>query len=193
MNVKAPNDNLPEGITLVLGGTGKTGRRVAERLLTRGIEIRVASRSADPAFEWSDPVSWGKALEGVSAVYIAYAPDLAIPGATDSIRHFVDKAIAHGVERLVLLSGRGEEEAQACERIIQSADVEWTVVRAGWFMQNFSEGEFLHMILDGAITLPAADIAEPFIDVNDIADVVVAALTEGGMPVRSMKSQVRAR
>ena len=89
-------------------------------------------------------------------------------------------AVARGVKRLVLLSGRGEEEAQACERIVQEADVEWTVVRASWFDQNFSEGEFLGMILDGTITLPAADIPEPFIDVNDIADVVVAALTEDG-------------
>lgn len=85
-----------------------------------------------------------------------------------------------GVRRLVLLSGRGEEEAQFCERIVQDAGVEWTVVRASWFNQNFSEGEFLGMVLDGAIALPAADIPEPFVDVNDIADVAVAALTEDG-------------
>jgi uncharacterized protein YbjT (DUF2867 family) len=180
MNVETNNDQASEGITLVLGGTGKTGRRVAERLQTRGVETRIASRSANPSFDWSDPSTWNAALEGVTAAYISYAPDLAISGATDSIRCFVDKAVAHGVKRLVLLSGRGEEEAQACERIIQEADVEWTVVRASWFMQNFSEGEFLGMVLGGAITLPAADVSEPFIDVNDIADVAVAALTEEG-------------
>ena len=180
MNTKTNTDQASEGITLVLGGTGKTGRRVAERLQTRGVETRIASRSANPPFDWSDPSTWNAALEGVTAVYITYAPDLAIPGATDSIRRFVDKAVAHGVKRLVLLSGRGEEEAQACERIIQEADVEWTVVRASWFMQNFSEGEFLGMVLGGAITLPAADVPEPFIDANDIADVAVAALTEEG-------------
>lgn len=169
-----------KGTTLVLGGTGKTGRRVAERLQARGVETRIASRSANPSFDWNDPGTWGAALEGVTAAYITYAPDLAIPGATDSIRSFVDKAVAQGVKRLVLLSGRGEEEAQACEQIIQETDVEWTVVRASWFMQNFSEGEFLGMVLDGAITLPAAEIPEPFIDVNDIADVAVAALTEEG-------------
>lgn len=180
MNVETNNDQASEGITLVLGGTGKTGRRVAERLQTRGVETRIASRSANPSFDWSDPSTWNAALEGVTAAYISYAPDLAISGATDSIRCFVDKAVAYGVKRLVLLSGRGEEEAQACERIIQEADVEWTVVRASWFMQNFSEGEFLGMVLGGAITLPAADVSEPFIDVNDIADVAVAALTEEG-------------
>lgn len=166
--------------TLVLGGTGKTGRRVAEKLRAKGIPTRVASRSATPSFDWTDESTWAAALDGVSAVYLSYAPDLAVPGATDSVRRFVAQAVDAGVTRLVLLSGRGEEEAQACERIVQETDLEWTVVRASWFMQNFSEGEFAGMILDGAITLPAADIPEPFIDINDIADVAVAALTEDG-------------
>lgn len=168
------------GRTLVLGGTGKTGRRVAQRLKRRGVATRIASRSGNPSFDWNDQNTWDANLVGVTAAYITYAPDLAIPGAADAIRAFVTKAVAAGVERLVLLSGRGEEEAQACERIVQDAGAEWTVVRAGWFMQNFSEGEFLGMVLEGAITLPADDIPEPFVDVDDIADVAVAALTEDG-------------
>jgi steroid delta-isomerase-like uncharacterized protein len=180
MSVEANNDQASGGITLVVGGTGKTSRRVAERLQARGVETRIASRSSNPSFDWNDTGTWNTVLEGVTAAYITYAPDLAIPGATDLIRRFVDEAVAQGVKRLVLLSGRGEEEAQACERIIQQAGVEWTVVRASWFMQNFSEGEFLGMVMGGAITLPAADVPEPFIDVNDIADVAVAALTEEG-------------
>jgi uncharacterized protein YbjT (DUF2867 family) len=180
MNNKTNSVQAANGITLVLGGTGKTGRRVAERLQARGIDTRIASRSANPSFDWNDPHNWDEVLEGVTTAYISYAPDLAIPGATDAIRRFVELAVSRGVRRLVLLSGRGEQEAQACEQIIQESDVEWTVVRAGWFMQNFSEGEFLTMVQDGAITLPASDIPEPFIDVNDIADVAVAALTEEG-------------
>ncbi len=180
MNNQTYSKISTNGTTLVLGGTGKTGRRVAEKLQALGVETRIASRSANPSFDWNDHCTWDAALEGVTAAYITYAPDLAIPGATDTIRVFVEQAVAQGVQRLVLLSGRGEEEAQACERIIQEVGVEWTVVRASWFNQNFSEGEFLGMVLDGAITLPAADIPEPFVDVNDIADVVVAALTEEG-------------
>lgn len=167
-------------LTLVLGGTGKTGRRVVERLHNMGRKTRVASRSATPSFNWNHPENWSEFLGGVTSVYITYAPDLAIPGATQSIKEFVDLAVLHGIGRLVLLSGRGEEEAQACEKIVQEASVKWTIVRASWFMQNFSEGEFLNMVLDGAITLPANDVAEPFIDINDIADVAVAALTEEG-------------
>jgi len=96
-----------EEVTLVLGGTGKTGRRVAERLRARGVATRVASRSVDPSFDWNDPKTWPAVLEDVTAAYITYAPDLAIPGATEAIRAFVDQAVARGVERLVLLSGRG--------------------------------------------------------------------------------------
>jgi uncharacterized protein YbjT (DUF2867 family) len=169
-----------EVTTLVLGGSGKTGRRIVQRLNSRGVPTRVASRSSNPSFDWNKPEDWDAVLDGVASVYISYSPDLAIPGATDSIQQFVDKAAGHGVRRLVLLSGRGEEEAQACERIVQASDIEWTIVRSSWFMQNFSEGEFLQLVLGGTIALPAADVPEPFIDVNDIADVAVAALTEPG-------------
>ena len=110
----------------------------------------------------------------------AMHPTSPIPGATDAIRAFVDRAVEHGVRRLVLLSGRGEEEAQECELIIQRDDIEWTVVRCSWFSQNFSEGEFLEMVLAGEIALPAGDVGEPFVDVDDIAEVAVAALTEDG-------------
>ena len=173
-------NKFSNGLTLVLGGTGKTGRRVVERIVNRGVPTRVASRAADPSFDWGDQSTWDAVLDGVTAAYVSYAPDLAISGAADSIRAFIEKAVEHGVQRVVLLSGRGEEEAQRCERIVQDAGIEWTVVRASWFNQNFSEGAFLDMVLAGAITLPAGDVPEPFIDADDIADVAVAALTEDG-------------
>lgn len=165
-------------LTLVLGGTGKTGRRVAERLLAKGRNVRIGSRSAVPFFDWDNEKSWDNSLAGVTRAYITYTPDLAMPGATDAIRAFTDKAKRAGVERLVLLSGRGEPEAQACEKIVQDSGLEWTIVRASWFNQNFSEGAFIEMVLNGAIALPAGDQVEPFVDADDIADVAVAALTQ---------------
>ena len=180
MNNKPSKNTIDEDLTLVVGGTGKTGRRVAERLKVLGVPTRITSRSATPSFDWNEPTSWAAVLDRVKTAYISYAPDLAIPGATAAIRKFVDLAVERGVQRLVLLSGRGEEEAQQCERIIQDAGVEWTIVRSSWFAQNFSEGEFLGMVMDGAITLPAGDIPEPFVDLDDLADVAVAALTEDG-------------
>lgn len=169
------NESTP--LTLILGSTGKTGRRVADRLETRGQRIRRASRSATPSFDWNDESGWDAVLEDVHSVYITYAPDLAIPGATDSIRAFTARAKMHDVQHLVLLSGRGEAEAQECERIVMESGIPWTIVRASWFFQNFSEGAFTDMVLAGHITLPADETPEPFVDADDIADVVVEALT----------------
>ena len=144
--------------TLVLGATGKTGSRIVARLNALGVPTRVGSRSAGPAFDWNDSSNWDQVLSGVTNAYVNFAPDLAIPGAQDSIRQFIDLAIEKGVKRVVLLSGRGEEEAQRCEEVIQRDDLEWTVVRASWFAQNFSEGEFMEMVMSGHVVLPAGNV-----------------------------------
>ncbi len=174
------NTRRQDGLILVLGGTGKTGRRIVAQLENRGIPTRIGSRSAVPSFDWNNEANWDECLAGVEAIYINYSPDLAVPGATDSIRSLVAKAKKHGVKRLVILSGRGEAEAQACERIVLDSGIDATVVRASWFNQNFSEGAFIEMVQAGQLTLPAGDVVEPFVDVDDIADVAVAALTEPG-------------
>ncbi len=166
--------------TLVLGGTGKTGRRVVERLVARGMPTRVGSRSGEPPFDWEDRTTWAPTLRGLESVYISYYPDLAVPGAVAAVRSFTKLAVGAGVRRLVLLSGRGEEEAQRAERAVQEAGAEWTIVRCSWFSQNFSENYLLEPIQSGEVALPAGDIPEPFVDAEDIADVAVAALTEDG-------------
>ncbi|HKK17756.1 MAG TPA: NAD(P)H-binding protein [Opitutales bacterium] len=164
--------------TLVLGGNGKTGRRIVERLEALDIPVRIGSRSASPSFDWNAPENWESVLQGIEAVYIAYFPDLAVPGATEHIRQLVAKAERMSVKRIVLLSGRGEEEAQLCERIVQNSTVSSTILRCGWFNQNFSESFLRDMVIDGTIALPANGVREPFVDADDIADVAVAALTE---------------
>jgi len=171
-------------MTLVLGGTGKTGRRVAERLKARGMPTRVGSRSGEPPFDWENPDTWVSTLEGVESAYVSYYPDLAIPGAPAAVRAFAELAAQNGVQRLVLLSGRGEEEAQSAERALrevgEEAGVEWTIVRCAWFMQNFDENYLLEPILGGEVAIPSGNVPEPFIDADDIADVAVAALSEDG-------------
>ncbi|MFD9304263.1 NAD(P)H-binding protein [Streptomyces sp. NPDC060048] len=164
--------------TLVIGGTGKTGRRVAEKLTALGRPVRVGSRSAERAFDWNEPESWGPALEGVDRVYVTYYPDLSFPGAVEQIGAFARAAVAAGARRLVLLSGRGEEAAERSEDALKASGADWTVVRSAWFNQNFDESFFLEPVLAGEIALPTADAVEPFIDADDIADVVVAALTD---------------
>jgi len=165
---------------LVLGATGKTGRRVVERLERRGVPVRLGSRSAHPPFDWEDASTWAPALEGASGVYVSYYPDLAVPGAPEAVGALAEQARRSGVQRVVLLSGRGEEEAQRSEQVVAAAGIDWTVVRCSWFNQNFSEGYMLDPILGGELALPAGDVPEPFVDAEDIADVAVAALTEDG-------------
>jgi uncharacterized protein YbjT (DUF2867 family) len=165
---------------LIIGGAGKTGRRIADRLTARGETPRLASRSSRPAFDWNaDPDTWTAVLDGIDAAYVSYYPDLAFPGAAESIRAFAERAAASGVRRLVLLSGRGEEEAEISERGVTESGVDWTVLRCNWFAQDFSEHFLLPPVLDGVIALPT-DVPEPFVDVEDVADVAVAALTGDG-------------
>ena len=165
---------------LVLGGEGKTGRPVAERLRARGYEVRIGSRSAAIPFDWRDASGWSAALASVDAVYIAYQPDLAVPGSDDDIRLVSRLAAEAGVQRLVLLSGRGEDAAEVSEEAMKEAGVAWTVLRGSWFFQNFSEGLFAEPILAGELVLPSATVREPFVDTADVADMAVAALTEEG-------------
>ncbi|MGB2692423.1 MAG: NAD(P)H-binding protein [Thermodesulfobacteriota bacterium] len=174
------NTQTEVGVTLVLGGTGKTGRRIVSQLKDKGLEVRVGSRSGDPKFLWEDQSTWGPVLENVKSVYIAFYPDLAVPGATDAIKAFSELAVKSGVTHLVLLSGRGEEEAQRCEEIVKNSGADWTIVRTSWFAQNFSEAFMRDMVLEGTLALPVGGVKEPFIDADDIADVAVAALTEEG-------------
>ncbi len=165
-------------LTLVLGGTGKTGRRVAARLGALGRGVRVGSRSGRPRFDWQDGSTWAPGLEGVGSIYLTYYPDFAVPGATETVRSFAELAVARGAPRVVLLSGRGEPEAQRAEQVVRETGAELTIVRSSWFMQNFSEDYMLEHVLSGVVALPAGDMREPFVDADDIADVVVAALTD---------------
>ncbi|MCF2531870.1 NmrA family transcriptional regulator [Yinghuangia soli] len=165
---------------LVLGGNGKTGRRVVERLAERGIATRIGSRSAEIPFDWNDRETWKPVVQGVSKAYITYYPDLAVPGAAETVGDFAKLAAAEGVGHLVLLSGRGEPEAQQAEALVQQSGAAWTIVRASFFHQNFSENFLVDPVLSGEVALPVGDVKEPFVDADDIADVAVAALTEDG-------------
>jgi uncharacterized protein YbjT (DUF2867 family) len=163
--------------TLVLGGTGKTGRRVAERLQARGLPVRIGSRSGEPPFDWEDPSTWAPVLEGVVSAYVSHYLD-AVPGAADTVGSFAELAVKSGVPRLVLLSGRGEPEAERVEQAVRDSGADLTIVRSTWFAQNFSEDYMLEYVLSGEVALPAGDTPEPFVDADDIADVAVAALTD---------------
>lgn len=164
----------------VIGATGKTGRRVADLLDARGHSVRRLARGTSPRFDWEQPDGWAQALHGVDRLYVTYVPDLAAPGADVAITRLVKAAREAGVQRIVLLSGRGEQGARRCEDIVLDSGIPATVVSAGWFTQNFTEGALSGALETGVLALAAGDVREPFIDVHDIAAVVVEALTGDG-------------
>jgi uncharacterized protein YbjT (DUF2867 family) len=165
---------------LVLGANGKTGSRVLQKLTSLGWPVQPGSRKGNPKFDWEDPSTWAPALNGFHSVYVSFQPDLAVPRAVEIIRKFSDTAFKSGIKKLVLLSGRGEADAERCENIVINSGIDWTIIRASWFSQNFSEGSFLDPVLAGHVALPVGNIGEPFVDADDIADVAVAALTQDG-------------
>jgi uncharacterized protein YbjT (DUF2867 family) len=164
----------------VAGGTGKTGSRVAARLQARGTRVRIGSRHQADPFDWSRPDTWPAAIGHSDAAYIAYSPDLALPGAAGQIAEFTAVAHAQGVRRFVLLSGRGEPEAQAAEQAVLDVAPRSTVLRSSWMDQNFSESDFLDLVLGGEVALPVGPIDEPFVDIEDIADAAVESLLRPG-------------
>ena len=163
---------------LVIGGTGKTGRRVVEGLTQLGHHVTVGSRKGTPAFDWEDYSTFAPALKGMDRAYIVYYPDLAVPGAKEAITALTEAALREGLEKVVLLSGKGETEAEACEQIVASSGLNYTLVRASWFNQNFSEGAFLNFILAGQVALPMPEAEIPFVDADDIAEVVTKVLVD---------------
>ncbi len=165
---------------LVIGATGKTGSRVAARLEAKGLPVRHGTRRAAIPFDWETPETWAPALEGVSKAYVTYFPDLAFPGAVEKVAAFCETAKETGLDHIVLLSGRGEHHAKLGEEAVRASGIDYTLVRAAWFAQNFSEGYLRDPILAGVLPMPGGMIQEPIIDIEDIADVVVAALTEEG-------------
>lgn len=163
---------------LVLGGTGKTGSRVVKQLQNKGMQPRIGSRNVTPSFDWNNKETWVKSLEGIERIYIAYYPDLAVPGAKEAIESLTYLTKELGIKKIVLLSGKGETEAEACEKIIMDSGVNYTIVRASWFNQNWSESFFLDPILSGEVALPMTDVLIPFVDVDDIAEVAATVLLD---------------
>ena len=165
---------------LIIGANGKTGSIVLKKLLDRGYNAVGASRSSEIKFDWDDISTWKTALSNMDKIYVTYYPDLAVSKAPEDIEKLCLVAKESGVRHITLLSGRGEEAAQQCENILINSGVTWSVVRASWFNQNFTEGLFNGFVKSGYVSLPVADMTEPFIDTNDIAEVVVSTLVGDG-------------
>ncbi|MFF8532553.1 NAD(P)H-binding protein [Streptomyces sp. NPDC015532] len=170
-------ENTRDMTVLVTGATGRTGSRVARAARAAGLTVRAASRAT--GLDWEDASTWAGALRGADAAYLAHPTDVGSPPATKAVGALAREAVGLGVRRLVLLSSRGEDRARPTEEALVASGADWTIVRASWFSQNFSEGPLVEGLRHGELVFPAGEVREPFIDVRDIADVVVAALTGG--------------
>jgi uncharacterized protein YbjT (DUF2867 family) len=163
---------------LVINSTGKIGSRVAANLQAQGLSHRGVSRRTQVPFDWQDETTWAAALAGGKTAFISFVPDLAAPGALAVMQRFVAAARAAGLGKLVLLTGRGEIGAVAAENVVRESGLAWTIVRAAWFNQNFSEGHLFDSVLEGQLYMPAADRKEPLVDAADVANVATAALLD---------------
>ena len=165
---------------LVLGSTGRVGRRVVAALRSAGATVRAASRAGPVRFDWAEPETWRPALAGAGAVFLM-APD-----GVEVAPGFVEEAAALGVPRVVLLSSdsieaMGDERLLSAERLVRASGVpSWTILRPRWFNQNFDEGFFRPAVLAGRVTLPVGDTRQGFVDASDIAAVAAKALTTDG-------------
>ena len=166
--------------TLITGATGKTGQRVARRLQALDHDVRGVTRHSTPRFDWHDWTTWAETVAGCESAYLSFHPDLGLPGADEIIGAFAAQAVAAGCRRLVLLSGRGEEGAERAEKALIASGAEWTILRSAFFLQNFTEGAFSDELATGSLTMVEHDVAEPFVDVDDIAAVAVATLLDPG-------------
>lgn len=170
---------------LILGGAGKTGRRIATQLHARGVEFKLASRSSEPRFDWHDDSTWTDAVRGTDTAYLAPPVD---PGGLDAAARFIKQAAGDGLRRVVLLSGRGVgrpgrefavyDSSLALEEAVTASGLDWTIVQPAWFMQNFSEEFLLDYVLAGQIRVSAGDGAEAWIDTDDVGDVMTEALLD---------------
>jgi uncharacterized protein YbjT (DUF2867 family) len=163
---------------VVTGASGRTGSRVAQAAQAAGLTVRAASRAH--GFDWEDRSTWADVLRGADAAYLVHPSDIGAPNAARAVGLLSHEAVGLGVRRLVLLSSRGQEGARAAEEALRGSGADWTVVQSAWFAQNFSEGPLVaELRQSGQLVFPGGEVPEPFIDVRDIADVVVAALTDG--------------
>jgi uncharacterized protein YbjT (DUF2867 family) len=167
--------------TLVIGGNGRIGRRIVDRLRALDRPVRIGSPSGQPSFDWQDPTTWKPALAGTEAAYVMYHPEIELPESAPAIAALGELAVECGVRRLVLLSAIGVRVAEDAEDAIRKLPLDWTILAARAFNQNFDEGVFADPLRAGVLDLPiGTDVTEAFVDAEDIAEVAVAALTEDG-------------
>jgi uncharacterized protein YbjT (DUF2867 family) len=165
---------------LILGGTGRTGSLLADKLARHGVAIRTAARrGADVRFDWDDPTTHAPALANADRLYLV-TPVLRIKYA-EQVANFLDLAETTGVHHVTFLSAYNADQApQGIDIAAVEADLvarnalTHTILRPAWVMQNFADDHL--PVIDGVITAPSGGGTEAFVDADDIAAVATQTL-----------------
>ena len=170
---------------LILGGAGKTGSRIATQLDVRSVDYRLASRSSGQRFDWYDESTWPVTVRGADTAYVAPPVE---PAGCEAAARFVKQAVADGLRRVVLLSGRGVgspgrdfavyDGQLTVEHAVRESGADWTIVQPAWFMQNFSQDFLRDYVLAGELRISTGEGAEAWIDTDDVGDVMTEALLD---------------
>lgn len=170
---------------LVTGATGTTGRRVAALLESAGADVRRAARSTSPGFDWLEPATHDAAFEGVESLYLL--PPLATPDPAPVVAPALERAVRHGLRRVVLLSAaaveRGTPGLGAVQDVVLGTAPEPSLLRPSWFTQNLL-GDHLTArgLRAGEVVTATGDGRVPFVDAGDIAAVAAALLLDPAPP-----------
>ena len=178
---------------LVTGGSGTVGSAVIQALLNQGQQVKAASRHPDKSreqfgdrveavyFDYEDLKTFSVA-EGTDGVFLLGPP--LYPNLLELVAPFADYITTKGPQRVVYLSAYGMEDltelpfhAQMEEKL-QQTDLDWRVVRPGFFMQNFGNYERENIEQRKVIFVPAGNGSTAFVSANDIGAVVAVLLRE---------------
>jgi uncharacterized protein YbjT (DUF2867 family) len=178
---------------LVTGATGTVGSRVLGHLADWEGTVRAATRDPDAAvlpaadetveFDFERPETWGTAFEGVDRLFLVRPPAISRVG--ESILPAIDAAERIGLEQVVVLSVLGAEKNpilphRRIEKHVQGTSLDWTFLRASFFMENLVEVHGREISEWGEIVAPAGDGETSFVASDDVAAVGARALTEPG-------------
>ena len=174
---------------LVTGATGTVGGFVRDALADDECSVRALVRSPDPddpeeiAFDFEKPETWGSAFEGGDRLFLVRPPAIAAVG--DAILPAIDAAGRCGIEHVTLLSVLGAEKNpllphRRIEKHLEASGLDYTFLRASFFMQNFDEVHARDVCEHDELFVPAGGGETSFIDARDIADVAAVTLTESG-------------
>ena len=183
---------------LVTGATGTVGSAVVRALTAKGVAVRAGIHTADKAdlvahplvevvtFDPDTPESLRPAMHGIERMFLLTVATENMP---DLNARVVDAARDEGVRHIVKLSGLGADDQttltlnkihRAAEKQIEASGIAWTFLRPNSFMQNFTRYYRDVIRAQGAFFLPQGNGRVSHVDVRDVAEIAVKALTEFG-------------